>query len=107
MDDGSRGSKAPSESVVAFGVNAGIVDDIRRRYELDPSSVDASWADWFETPRSNGQAGRNGRDRARAAGVEDSAKLSELGAKLADRHARALQLIHAYRSRGHRIADLV
>ncbi len=36
-------------SLLTFGVNAGIVVDIRRSYEADPTSVDSSWADQFDS----------------------------------------------------------
>jgi 2-oxoglutarate dehydrogenase complex dehydrogenase (E1) component-like enzyme len=31
-----------------FGVNAGIVEEIRQRWELDPESVHPSWSEVFE-----------------------------------------------------------
>jgi 2-oxoglutarate dehydrogenase E1 component len=101
MDD--RGKPDRSETLAAFGVNAGIVDEIRRRYEIDPSSVDASWASQF-----------GGHARSELPGADEASDTStptgeeidpSMGDRLADRHARVLRLIHAYRSRGHRIAD--
>ncbi len=101
MDD--RGKPDRSETLAAFGVNAGIVNEIRRRYEIDPSSVDASWASQF-----GGHARRElpGADEASDTSTPTGEEIDpSMGDRLADRHARVLRLIHAYRSRGHRIAD--
>jgi 2-oxoglutarate dehydrogenase E1 component len=80
--------------LAGFGVNAAIVEEIRQRYEVDPGSVHASWAALFEAP-------------VETAGPEPAAAEtpSEIEAQVADRHARVLRLIHAYRARGHRIAN--
>jgi 2-oxoglutarate dehydrogenase E1 component len=72
-----------------FGVNAALVEEIRQRYEVDPSSVHAGWAEHF------------GRGEAEAPPPPASGMTS---AEVADRHARVLRLIHAHRARGHRIA---
>jgi 2-oxoglutarate dehydrogenase E1 component len=92
-----------------FGVNAGIVEEIRQRYALDPESVDPSWIEFFEggvrhrvpaepeleaAPEPAPE-----REIAAPAGVEGLAS-----PQLADRHARVLRMIHTYRARGHRIA---
>jgi len=92
------------DSLRAFGVNAGIVEEIRERFDEDPSSVDSSWAKHFHdpppaTPEDRSEAGSSGDSPA-----EFEAMNSALGNRLADRHARALRMIHAYRARGHRIA---
>ena len=90
-----------SESVSGFGVNAALVEEIRQRYEVDPSSVHASWAEFFEKPET-------------ATPVAPPPELEpapaepprvEMAAQVADKHARVLRLIHSYRARGHRIAD--
>ncbi|MGH0033136.1 MAG: 2-oxoglutarate dehydrogenase E1 component [Myxococcota bacterium] len=82
-----------------FGVNAGLVEEIRQRYEVDPSSVHESWTGLFE-PHAEPAA------RAPAAPPgEPLAPRSEMATQLADKHARVLRLIHSYRARGHRIAE--
>ena len=90
-----------------FGVNAGLVDEIRKRYEVDPTSVHASWAELFEEPDSPIQQGgphrETGAEREPDPGSERARP--EIGAQIADQHARVLRLIHSYRARGHRIAD--
>ncbi len=96
-----------TEQLGGFGVNAALVEEIRQRYEVDPSSVHASWAEHFEK-----DAGR--REPAPAASPAQPAPVArgetppertEIASQLADRHARVLRLIHSYRARGHRIAD--
>jgi 2-oxoglutarate dehydrogenase E1 component len=78
-----------------FGVNAALVEEIRQRYEVDPSSVHAAWADLFEA----------GEAEPEAAPEEEAGPEPEIAAQVADRHARVLRLIHSYRARGHRIAN--
>ncbi len=78
----------------AFGVNAALVEEIRQRYEVDPDSVHSSWGTVF-----------GGRDDARSADPRAPQSSAE-DAELADRHARVLRLIHAFRSRGHRAAHV-
>ena len=76
------------DDLASFGLNAGLVEDIRRLYEVDPSSVHPDWAARF------------GGAPPPAAGAAP-----ELPPQAAEKHARVLRLIHAYRARGHRIAD--
>jgi 2-oxoglutarate dehydrogenase E1 component len=92
-----------------FGVNAGLVTEIRQRYEVDPGSVDESWADLFDpgqrsalphlapVPEPKPQAGPSAPESLRPEGFASP--------KVAEKYARVLRLIHAYRARGHRIAD--
>jgi len=77
-----------------FGVNAALVEEIRQRYEVDPTSVDAGWAELFGA----------GEEELAPAPLVGAAS-SEIAAQVADRHARVLRLIHAHRARGHRIAS--
>ena len=68
------GGEGDAEGVpTGFGVNAGIVEEIRQRYELDPESVHASWSELFEEEppperarAGAGDAGRPERRRSRA-----------------------------------------
>ena len=96
--------RARPESLLAFGVNAGIVEEIRERYEADPSSVDSSWAMQFRGPSPAAPESRPEVGPAHDPQSELEGMRSALVNQLADRHARALRMIHAYRSRGHRIA---
>jgi 2-oxoglutarate dehydrogenase E1 component len=95
-------------SLGGFGVNAGIVEEIRQRYALDPESVDPSWIEFFEggvrrraEPEAEPETLVAPAEPAIASpdGVESLAS-----PQLADRHARVLRMIHTYRARGHRIA---
>ncbi|MEE9606680.1 MAG: 2-oxoglutarate dehydrogenase E1 component [Myxococcota bacterium] len=83
-----------------FGVNAAIVEEIRQRYQVDPSSVHSSWAELFgegaaPEPSPAPEAPPPFAERRRG----------EIAPQLADKHARVLRLIHAHRARGHRVAD--
>jgi 2-oxoglutarate dehydrogenase E1 component len=101
-DDGVREgdpAEESSELLERFGVNAGIVAEIRQRYELDPRSVDASWAELFEPEREAGEA------EAPLPPEEPGAAPSLASPQVAEKYARVLRMIHAYRARGHRIAD--
>jgi 2-oxoglutarate dehydrogenase E1 component len=101
-DDASADGQNAEEIPTGFGVNAGIVAEIRQRWELDPHSVHESWSEVFE-----------GEERPLAAleappppeprpGPPAGALASP---QVAEKYARVLRLIHAYRARGHRIAD--
>jgi 2-oxoglutarate dehydrogenase E1 component len=96
---GADPAEADVERLGRFGVNAALVEEIRQRYEVDPTSVHAAWADLFEAPE---QAAA---EPAPAEAAPAGEPAPELAAQVADRHARVLRLIHAYRARGHRIAN--
>jgi 2-oxoglutarate dehydrogenase E1 component len=89
-----------SESVSGFGVNAALVEEIRQRYEVDPSSVHSSWAEFFERPETEAPA-----PPPELEPPPGEPPRVEMAAQVADKHARVLRLIHSYRARGHRIAD--
>ena len=123
---------APQSSFAEFGINAGFVEEILETYHVDPSSVDASWSSEFG-PSRTGRRESNGASTpqvARAAtsvaptpqrepaaqteaAVQERApqvrqsveKFSEHHLIVADKNARVLRLVHAFRARGHRIAD--
>jgi 2-oxoglutarate dehydrogenase E1 component len=87
-------------SLSGFGVNAALVEEIRQRYEVDPTSVHESWTGLFEA--EPGEAAPTTVVKSEPPSDEF---LSERAAQLADKHARVLRLIHSFRARGHRIAD--
>ena len=104
----TAGEAAPeevSETLIGFGVNAALVAEIRQRYEVDPSSVDARWADLFRQDASAPVLGDDAPGPPAAVELPQSPTRSAVATRLADQHARVLRLIHAYRARGHRIAD--
>lgn len=96
------------------GGNAPYVEQLYESFLHDPNSVDAAWRSFFETlPRVNGIAvdvphapvreffrrlPRDGRALRRHAGAPAAA--------LDEKQIRVLQLINAYRFRGHQSADL-
>ncbi len=73
-----------SSDLADFGINAAAVEEIRDRFATDPSSVDPAWAEVF--------------------GAGEAPVV--LDRREAEKHARALRLIHSYRARGHRVADI-
>jgi len=87
-----------------FGVNAGLVEEIRQRYEVDPSSVHAGWAELFAEHAAAPAAPQTApAPRPARTGVRGEGPA--LGPQLADKHARVLRMIHSYRARGHRVAQ--
>ena len=84
-------SQRLEEALSGFGVNAALVEEIRQRYEVDPSSVHERWTELF------------GRAAEPARGAEAAGPV--VGPEELEKHARVLRLIHAYRARGHRSAD--
>jgi 2-oxoglutarate dehydrogenase E1 component len=94
-------SQRIEEALSGFGVNAALVEEIRQRYEVDPSSVHERWTDLFEgAPQPRREA-----PSATAAAAGEPALEGPLAAQQAEKHARMLRLIHSFRARGHRIAD--
>jgi len=79
-------SASDGDPLASFGVNAAVVEEIRQRYEVDPGAVDPAWARLFGAERTLGS--------------------EKLDRRSAEKYARVLRLIHAYRARGHRIAEI-
>ena len=92
--DESDGEEIPT----GFGVNAGIVEEIRQRWELDPRVGARELVGGVR-----GEERRSPRPRAEPAAKPHPGALAS--PQLAEKYARVLRLIHAYRARGHRIAD--
>jgi len=103
-----------------FGLNSAIVDEIRALYDLDPGAVDPAWRAVFENGGAAAQVPAPVQPPIRVplpvpevpryARVEERwnkqpVEEGTLGPTLAKKHARVLRLIHAYRARGHRVAD--
>src|SRR5215475_6458474 len=99
--DGGAGADATEDIPTGFGVNAGIVEEIRQRWELDPESVDESWSEAFEEEESPPFVALE-EPGAELPAQQPAALASP---QLAEKYARVLRLIHAYRARGHRIAE--
>ncbi|MBW2288853.1 MAG: 2-oxoglutarate dehydrogenase E1 component [Deltaproteobacteria bacterium] len=112
---GSGGDRSEGSDVLAgFGINAGLVEEIRRRYEVDPNSVHASWREFFgatggaaasAVPKTSPSAAVASPAASVEPALASATVLLDFGARQADKHARVLRLIHSYRARGHRIAD--
>ncbi|HWM74636.1 MAG TPA: multifunctional oxoglutarate decarboxylase/oxoglutarate dehydrogenase thiamine pyrophosphate-binding subunit/dihydrolipoyllysine-residue succinyltransferase subunit, partial [Nocardioides sp.] len=54
----SSGQQSPQPSTSDFGANEWLVEEMRERYQADPSSVDASWADYFSNGSGDGAAAK-------------------------------------------------
>jgi 2-oxoglutarate dehydrogenase E1 component len=116
-EEGSEISWSPdqepiSEVLKGFGVNAALVEEIRQRYEVDPTSVHPSWGKLFE-PASREEESREEEEPAETRLPVETALESTpprdvalLNREAAEKHARVLRLIHAYRARGHRVAAI-
>ncbi|HKJ23257.1 MAG TPA: thiamine pyrophosphate-dependent enzyme, partial [Myxococcota bacterium] len=89
---------AEPDPLASFGLNAGLVEELRGQHRIDPASVVEGWDALFA------------RTPAPVAPLEPTAPglrgLDELSPEAAVKHARALRLIHMYRARGHRVADV-
>ena len=111
MRDDERAADADGEDAAegiptGFGVNAGIVEEIRQRWELDPESVHASWSEVFEEEPPPEPLPLPVEAEARPAPAPPTPTGALASPQLAEKYARVLRLIHAYRARGHRTADI-
>jgi 2-oxoglutarate dehydrogenase E1 component len=95
------------------GANAGFIADLYTRFLNDPASVDDSWRRFFAEIGEDGSAALaelRGPPWARPPGPTDGAPAAPLDAEALRRATSdsicALQLIRAYRVRGHLEADL-
>jgi len=85
-----------------FGLNAGFVEELRGQYQIDPESVDEGWRSLLEASRPIAPTPTPTPDAAPAA----PGPAEHLSPEAAEKHARAMRLIHMYRARGHRVADV-
>ncbi len=74
------------------------IDNLYRRFESDPSSVEEGWRTFFRGVDYSGSASANGNGRAN--GVADGGPAS-VGVEDFKREVNVLALIKAYRNRGH------
>ena len=118
-----------------FGINAGWVEEIQDQYRVDARSVDESWSREFGgvveprairdeirratvAPASPPQPTAPSREKQAASALLQTSGVGSNGSltngtsidestmlHIADKHARVLRLIHAYRARGHRVAQ--
>jgi len=103
----SQDDEPISEVLKGFGVNAALVEEIRQRYEVDPTSVHPSWGKLFE-PASAALEAPLETPQLVESPVETPAPrdVAPLNRAEAEKHARVLRLIHSYRARGHRVAPI-
>src|SRR5690606_21690845 len=100
------------------GINAAYLEAMYEAYLEDPNAVDPSWRAYFESlPRVDGRAGDTPHAPVRAAfrrlartGVAQPFPVASAPASVSveteRKQIRVLQLINAYRVRGHQIANL-
>ncbi|UCE90025.1 MAG: 2-oxoglutarate dehydrogenase E1 component [Pseudomonadota bacterium] len=119
MDDKVKGFKTLQERHAASflaGANAPYVEALYERFLEDPNSVESRWRSFFETlPRVDGVvtdvAHSNVRDAFRHLARAPRTAVAVPGAPVATdadharKQVRVLQLINAYRFRGHQIAN--
>ena len=113
----SRGLTAVSAATPLAGANAAYLEALYETYLTDPTSVDATWRAYFESlPRVDGHAVDTAhapvraafRRLARGAAIErvQPASVAAATAEQEQKQIRVLQLIAAYRVRGHQRANL-
>ncbi len=106
MDRAKR--RAVAGNVARYGLNAGFIAELQERFEIDPRSVDPAWAARFREDETEA-ADRLPVEAAPARNSEAPEPISpaepsdQLSAEARDA-VRLSRLIHAHRSRGHRIA---
>ena len=103
------------QSSAFFGSNAPFIEDLFESYLKDPASVPDEWRNHFDTlPPVNGSPAN---DQSHRQVQDDFLKLASdtasrqpcsggMSAAAAERQAKVLRLINAYRVRGHQNADL-
>ena len=91
-----------ADPLASFGLNAGFVEELRGQYQVDPESLGKEWSAVFRGAGS--VPARSATASAPVAGAPAAGQ--ELSPEAAQKHARVLRLIHMYRARGHRIADI-
>jgi 2-oxoglutarate dehydrogenase E1 component len=100
----SQDAEPISEVLKGFGVNAALVEEIRQRYEVDPTSVHPSWGKLFEPASAAPEAPLETPQVESPLETVAPREVAPLNRAEAEKHARVLRLIHSYRARGHRIA---
>ncbi|MBW2316039.1 MAG: 2-oxoglutarate dehydrogenase E1 component [Deltaproteobacteria bacterium] len=93
------GAATEADPLASFGLNAGFVEELRGQHRVDPGSLGDGWSSLFE--RTEAPAPHAGEAPPQPARDGD-----ELSPEAAEKHARAMRLIHMYRARGHRVADV-
>jgi len=97
-----------SESSQLAGGNADYVEQLYESWLVDPASVSADWAGYFESFKGRGSDTPHSAAIARIEAAQQQRRAA--GAPVDDAHARkqagVLRLLTAYRSRGHLAADL-
>ncbi|MDR9437476.1 MAG: 2-oxoglutarate dehydrogenase E1 component, partial [Thiohalophilus sp.] len=91
------------------GANAGYLEQLYEEYLQDPSSVDPQWQALFrELPRVDGidRDISHAAIRAQFRHLTPAHRHTDIDVSLIHKQVKVLQLINAYRFRGHQLADL-
>jgi 2-oxoglutarate dehydrogenase E1 component len=109
-------SESPADPLAASALNGGnadFIEDLYARYVTDPSSIDASWAQYFAGLKAGGSNGLGAHaflspgdsSASRPTPGADAAPAPDSGAASA-KQAAVSRLIQVYANRGHLIANL-
>jgi 2-oxoglutarate dehydrogenase E1 component len=106
----AREGRPGSPDLSEFGLNAGLVEEIQQHFEVDAGSVHPDWAGEFDGGAAPPAATRvppaaDGTAAAPVRAIAPAPANGQLAPQVADKHARVLRMIHAFRARGHRVAD--
>src|SRR5688500_6888998 len=93
--EGANGTSRTSSGFALLNENAPFVEELYQRYLANPETVDEEWRDYFARLTNGPVSAQPG---ARVGGCTPTVDI--------ERHARVLQLIDAYRERGHLQATL-
>jgi 2-oxoglutarate dehydrogenase E1 component len=99
------------DSSPLFGGNASYVEAYYEQFLQNPDSVEPSWREYFKSLNGDGRAADIAHGPIRDSFVDLQPPASQgpsrgMSTQAAQKQAGVLQLIHYYRTRGHRIADL-
>jgi 2-oxoglutarate dehydrogenase E1 component len=113
-----RSGRNRESRVARYGVNAALVEEMRERHRIAPSSVDPGWAELFadDADCAPCESARPEHERlepavgptAQRTAASGTTTTRATGGAIPDDgflHARVERLIHAYRARGHRVAQ--
>ncbi len=90
------------------GINAEYIEEIYQRFSKDPNSVDSSWAYFFDgmdlgVSVSNGHSSNGNGKATNGAGATTNGVASSIDVSA---EAKVTDLIHAYRHKGHLVANV-
>ncbi|MBL8251273.1 MAG: 2-oxoglutarate dehydrogenase E1 component, partial [Candidatus Competibacter sp.] len=102
------------QSSPLFGGNAAFIEDLYESFLVDPESVSDNWRQYFRDMEAQTQGARDVahgpiRDSFSRLALQPQAgtgRVQVLSPAAAEKQAAVLRIINAYRTRGHKAADL-